>query len=499
MPEYTIQSGDTLSGIARDLGVPLGALLESNPGIANPNKIKAGEVLKLPGYPMGSVTTEFNPQTNPTWQSPFAMFPTAGAGSTGSWPGSLDAGGPMGLTKPMPAGEANPFDWNSPNRPPGVYPDEVMQRVYDTAKGVVASVSDFVADKIPRAMRGEMNPEELAGFGLESAALVAGGGAFGTRPNPMGKPLPMGQPRHLPTQQRATGTMGLAQRAQKAGALNDAGVDPMWIDTVMLGKPPTGNVRGPVGEFSLGSGPVKGDNVVPFDPSRKKLTDPKTNLERRMARRTGEGEVLPQSRFEQAQVDRYEKQARAERPHMTNKQKGQAERNAAYNPMNLDPKKQYRMKETDPDGNTMTATMSGKRWTDRMALNNPPEIMSKATRDKKLKAAGVKDVTTLANKDETGSMRKLMDLHKEFKAGKPLTEATTKGEVQKRLDQLVDMLRGIDDIEFPAIAGTIGGAAAAVKGQQAPLDDRNIQEGQGQEYTPEEIHRMRNQRRREGA
>lgn len=56
---YVVQPGDTLSAIARDLGVPMGDLQAAN-GITDPDRIYAGRVLEvpqpppppaLPGYP----------------------------------------------------------------------------------------------------------------------------------------------------------------------------------------------------------------------------------------------------------------------------------------------------------------------------------------------------------------------------------------------------------------------------------------------------------------
>jgi nucleoid-associated protein YgaU len=44
---YTIQSGDTLSAIARKFGVTVDALVQAN-NIANPSLIKPGQILKIP-------------------------------------------------------------------------------------------------------------------------------------------------------------------------------------------------------------------------------------------------------------------------------------------------------------------------------------------------------------------------------------------------------------------------------------------------------------------
>lgn len=42
---YKIKSGDTLSGISKKLGIPIPALMQLNPNIKNPDKIRAGDVL----------------------------------------------------------------------------------------------------------------------------------------------------------------------------------------------------------------------------------------------------------------------------------------------------------------------------------------------------------------------------------------------------------------------------------------------------------------------
>jgi len=45
---YVVQPGDTMSGIAKKLGVSLGALEAANPQITDPNKIFPGQVLTVP-------------------------------------------------------------------------------------------------------------------------------------------------------------------------------------------------------------------------------------------------------------------------------------------------------------------------------------------------------------------------------------------------------------------------------------------------------------------
>jgi LysM repeat protein len=47
--DYTVKKGDTLSSIAKKYGLTLQQLLEANPQIKNPNLIKVGQVIKIPG------------------------------------------------------------------------------------------------------------------------------------------------------------------------------------------------------------------------------------------------------------------------------------------------------------------------------------------------------------------------------------------------------------------------------------------------------------------
>jgi len=46
--DYTVRSGDTLSGIAARHGVSLSALLAANPQITNPNLIYPGQTVHIP-------------------------------------------------------------------------------------------------------------------------------------------------------------------------------------------------------------------------------------------------------------------------------------------------------------------------------------------------------------------------------------------------------------------------------------------------------------------
>ncbi|MFP5211941.1 MAG: TIGR02594 family protein [Acidobacteriota bacterium] len=49
MKKHTVQSGETLSGIARDYGISMGDLLAANSGITNPGRILVGQEINIPG------------------------------------------------------------------------------------------------------------------------------------------------------------------------------------------------------------------------------------------------------------------------------------------------------------------------------------------------------------------------------------------------------------------------------------------------------------------
>lgn len=66
---YTIKAGDTLSKIAARNGLTLAQLLQANPQISDPNRIKVGDVLNLPN---GSLATD---STRPLPSNPVASNP----------------------------------------------------------------------------------------------------------------------------------------------------------------------------------------------------------------------------------------------------------------------------------------------------------------------------------------------------------------------------------------------------------------------------------------
>ena len=61
--DYTVVAGDTLSGIAKKVGVTVKELAQFN-GITDPNVIQVGQVLKIP-KPGEVVVTTAPPPTNP--------------------------------------------------------------------------------------------------------------------------------------------------------------------------------------------------------------------------------------------------------------------------------------------------------------------------------------------------------------------------------------------------------------------------------------------------
>jgi LysM repeat protein len=68
-PNYTIQSGDTLTGIAAKFGTTIDDLLKLNPSIKDEDTIYAGSILNLPATPVKT------PEGNNTTPIPPALAP----------------------------------------------------------------------------------------------------------------------------------------------------------------------------------------------------------------------------------------------------------------------------------------------------------------------------------------------------------------------------------------------------------------------------------------
>jgi murein DD-endopeptidase MepM/ murein hydrolase activator NlpD len=75
---YTIKSGDTLSKIAKLNGCSLDQLLEANPQITDPNRIKVGDVLTLPNG-LSDLTTDTTKPLPPMPKATPVASPAAGA------------------------------------------------------------------------------------------------------------------------------------------------------------------------------------------------------------------------------------------------------------------------------------------------------------------------------------------------------------------------------------------------------------------------------------
>lgn len=63
---YTVQSGNTLSGIAAQFGVSLSSLLSANPQISNPNLIYPNQVIHLPS---GATQQSYGSSSNPGYHT----------------------------------------------------------------------------------------------------------------------------------------------------------------------------------------------------------------------------------------------------------------------------------------------------------------------------------------------------------------------------------------------------------------------------------------------
>jgi LysM repeat protein len=72
MLEYILQSGNTLSGIARKFGIPLSALIAANQ-ITDPNQLKVGQTLRIPSADTDQSTLPPAPAPVPALTAPIAI------------------------------------------------------------------------------------------------------------------------------------------------------------------------------------------------------------------------------------------------------------------------------------------------------------------------------------------------------------------------------------------------------------------------------------------
>ena len=80
---YTVKPGDTLSKIAKNNGVSMTQLLQANPQISDPNKIRVGDVITLPNGALDLTTDTTKPLPPITPTPPTPTTPTTSTSSAG--------------------------------------------------------------------------------------------------------------------------------------------------------------------------------------------------------------------------------------------------------------------------------------------------------------------------------------------------------------------------------------------------------------------------------
>jgi hypothetical protein len=78
---YTVKPGDTLSKIAKNNGVSIAQLLQANPQISDPNKIRVGDAITLPNGVL-DLTTETTKPLPPITPAPQPTTPTTSSSSS---------------------------------------------------------------------------------------------------------------------------------------------------------------------------------------------------------------------------------------------------------------------------------------------------------------------------------------------------------------------------------------------------------------------------------
>ncbi|OYT70888.1 MAG: hypothetical protein CFK52_09695 [Chloracidobacterium sp. CP2_5A] len=132
--EHRVRIGDTLSGIARQYGTSVDAILRANPGLANPNLIYPGQRIAIPGSGAPPTATQPTPPTQPA--QPTQPTP----------PGALIYDG----TRPAP-GTTNVRAWEPINAPLQGDPANRNRAAYDNA------LNQFAVGVNPRYARRDGN------------------------------------------------------------------------------------------------------------------------------------------------------------------------------------------------------------------------------------------------------------------------------------------------------------------------------------------------------
>jgi len=181
-----IARGDTLSGIARRTGHTVAEILTANPQITDPDRIRAGDVLRLPARKQPSAkpdpedhsmrTPRPSPRPAPEPQSsPAAKAALERMNALGASPAEIMSKPLSGITKPeITALIGHPDYWNSVRqrfRP-------VPQSMPDFAQGWFARAYDHPPGAAPRVPR-TSSPARMADGRALSQGLAQVAGAIG--------------------------------------------------------------------------------------------------------------------------------------------------------------------------------------------------------------------------------------------------------------------------------------------------------------------------------
>jgi LysM domain len=146
MSTYRIQSGDTLSALAKRYDTSVGALMKANPQIKNANLIYAGKSLNIPGS-----RDEFIPHKG-------------GGTSSGSRPGGTQAAPTQGPTQAGPG-----------TRGPGGSPFEIAQRHLGKNAGDLKREAGGVGSDMEDWVPNNVNCANFVSACLEQAGQITNG------------------------------------------------------------------------------------------------------------------------------------------------------------------------------------------------------------------------------------------------------------------------------------------------------------------------------------
>lgn len=135
--KHVVKQGDTLYKLSKAWGLPLQALIDANPQLNDPNKLKIGEIVNIPSASGGSAPSQENPGTNPGVggkknTAPIKKVPT-------DVKPEMTAPKPVKEEKPKPhpvqeKPKEKPIHVEPPKKVPMEIKVEVEQIKYETAK-----------------------------------------------------------------------------------------------------------------------------------------------------------------------------------------------------------------------------------------------------------------------------------------------------------------------------------------------------------------------------